>query len=236
MKKLLLIPAGLAWALVQGAYADIIVYNESWENTQGNWNNSSSWGLISGADMVFGGYSQTLGVTEGSYSLMLKGPATTGPNYGAQLAGPLVPPPGMALYLANASAVSLDVYVPPGDFGGYLQWDLALSQSGGLGYQSVDGYSYSQHATIGGETTLTWTIPAAEQTILAENPTLPVGLLFQIGGGFTSANDAVYLDNLTITDRTVPATAPEPGQIISGLAMAGIGGVSLMVRRLRQRA
>ena len=208
--KFILLSASIASLLARNAAAQTVVYNESWENSL------DGWGTI-GGNMTIGGFSSSLGVTEGSYSLLLNGPGTTGPNYAGQIGS--TGSTALTLDLANASSVTLNVYVPPGDFGYYLQWDLALNQSGagGLGYQSVDGYSYSQSANIGGEKTLTWTIPTAIQTTLANNPTLPTSLNFQIGGGFTSAGDAVYLDNLEITDNAVP----EPGT----LALAGLGAL-----------
>jgi len=112
--------------------------------------------------------------------------------------------------------VTLNVYTPPGSFGYYLQWDLALNQQGGLGYASVDGYDYAQAVTIGSETTLTWTIPSSIQATLAANPTLATSLNLQIGGGFTSAADAAYLDQLTITDVPEPTTFALAGMGIAG--------------------
>ena len=212
LNKIIVLSVGIASVLARNAAGQTVVYNESWENTL------DGWGTI-GGNMTIGGFSSTLGVTEGSYSLILNGPGTTGPNYAGQIGS--TASTALTLDLANASSVTLNVYVPPGNFGYYLQWDLALNQQGGgLGYQSVDGYSYSQSATIGGEATLTWTIPAAIQTTLAANPTLPTSLNFQIGGGFTSASDAVYLDNLQITDNAVP----EPG----ALALAGLGALAVL--------
>jgi hypothetical protein len=219
-KKIFPMAAGLSSIAValacQSASAQSVVYNESWENS------SDGWGTI-GGNMVSGGFSATTGVTEGSYSLILDGPATAGsggggPNYAGQWGS--TASTALTADLANAISVTLNVYVPAGDFGYYLQWDLALNQSGGLGYQSVDGYSYSQSATIGGEKTLTWTIPSSMQATLAANPTLPTSLNFQIGGGFTSASDAVYLDQLEITDAAVP----EPASI----ALLGMGAAALL--------
>jgi hypothetical protein len=209
VNKLLVLTLAVSSLLAQRAAAQTVVYNESWENTL------DGWGTI-GGNMTIGGFSTTSGVTEGSYSLILDGPASGGPNYAGQIGS--TASTALTLDLANASSVTLNVYVPPGNFGYYLQWDLTLNQQGGgLGYQSVDGYAYSQAATIGGESTLTWTIPAAMQTTLAENPTLPTSVNFQIGGGFTSISDAAYIDNLQITDNAVP----EPGT----LALMGIGAL-----------
>ena len=212
MKKVLFLSVGITAFLVQSALSQV-VYNESWENSV------DGWGTV-GGNMVINGFSTTLGVTQGSYSLVLGDASTNGPNYAGQIGS--TASTALTLDLANAASVTLDVYVPGGDFGYYLQWDLALNQIGGLGYQSVDSYSYSQSANIGGEKTLTWTIPSAMQAILAANPTLATSMNFQIGGGFTSTSDAVYLDNLTITD------VPEPSILaLAGLSMAGL----MMVRR-----
>ena len=198
------------------AQAQTVLYNESWED------NNDGWGTVSGANMTLGGFSTTFGVTEGNYSLILDGPASGGPNYADQFAS--TASTALTAALANSSSVTLEVYVPAGDFGYYLQWDLALNQQGGLGYASVDGYSYAQDATIGGETTLTWTIPASMQATLAANPTLATSVNFQIGGGFTSANDAVYLDDFTISQAPEPAT----------LSLCGLGlatGLTFLRRR-----
>lgn len=218
MKKALFLSVGIATFLAQSASAQSILIS-SWENSP------EGWGTI-GGNMVINGYSTTLGVTKGSYSLVLGDNAASiadsaGPNYAGQIGS--TASTALTLDLANAASVTLDVYVPAGDFGYYLQWDLALNQNGGLGYQSVDGYSY-QAVTIGGETTLTWTIPSSERAILAANPTLPTSLNLQIGGGFTSASDAVYLDNLTITEVPEPTT----------LVLAGLGALGLLAIRRRK--
>ena len=223
VKRLTLLSIGMTAFLVQSAFAQTILYNESWENTQ------DGWGIVSGANMTLGGFSTTTGVTEGGYSLILDGPAAAnssgnGPAYQAQLGS--TASTQLTYALANASSITMNVYVPAGDFGYYLQWDLAIDQegTGGLGYQSLDGYSYSQDANIGGEATLTWTVPNSFQATLAANPTLATSMVFQIGGGFTSASDAAYLDNLTITETPEPST----------IALAGLGIAGWMAIRHRK--
>jgi hypothetical protein len=202
-----MLAAGVAAFLLKNASAQV-VYNESWENSL------DGWGTVAGGNMTFGGFSTTTGVTEGSYSLVLDSASGSGPNYGNQFAS--AASTALTLDLANASSVTLDVYVPGGDFGYYLQWDLALNQQGGLGYQSVDGYNY-QASAIGSESVLTWTIPTSMQATLAANPTLATSVNLQIGGGFTSTSDAVYLDDFTITDVPEPST-----MALCGLGMAGL--------------
>jgi hypothetical protein len=214
MQKSLLLAAGAVAFLMQSAFGQV-AYNESWENT------SDGWSTI-GGNMISEGFSTTFGVTEGTYSLILgdASTATSGPNYAGQWGS--TASTALTADLANATSVTLDVYVPSGDFGGFLQWDLALN-GGGLGYQSVDGYNYHESATIGSEAVLTWTIPTAMQATLAANPTLATSLNFQIGGGFTSAADAAYLDDLTIT-------VPEP----TTMALCGLGMAGLVALRRRK--
>jgi hypothetical protein len=84
------------------------LYNESWENSY------DGWGVVSGANMSLGGFSTTLGVTEGSYSLILDGPATAGsggqgPNYADQFASSAST--ALTAALANASTVSLAMFM-----------------------------------------------------------------------------------------------------------------------------
>ena len=206
------------------AAAQSVVYDEQWNNTV------DGWGIVGGANMTLGGFSSSIGVTRGaSYSLILDGPPAAnqygnGPAYQTQFGSS--PSTALTTYLANATSVTLDVYVPPGNFGYYLQWDLALNNSV-LGFNSVDSYNYTG-VNIGGETTLTWTIPAATQSGLASNPTSTTSLNLLIGGGFTSPSDATYLDNLIITDTAVP----EPGS----MALFGMGVVVLSKFARRRKA
>lgn len=211
MKKIFILSIGFAALLAKGSSAPTY-YNESWENTLDGW-------TVGGGNMTFAGFSSTLGVTDGSYSLGLGAP-TGAPNYGIQLSSSATT--ALTLDLASASTVTLDVYVPAGDFGSLLKFDLLVSQKNGLGGVSLDGSAFSESATIGGEKTLTWTIPPAVQTTLAAFPTKATSLVFEIGGGSTSSSDMVYLDNLQVVG------VPEPSTLaLTGLGMAGW----LMIRR-----
>ena len=209
MRKSLMLAAGVAVFLIKSASAQV-VYNESWENSL------DGWGIVNGANMTFGGFSTTTGVTEGNYSVILDSASGSGPSYGNQFASSAST--ALTLDLANASSVTLDVYTPGGDFGYFLQWDLTLNQqgTGGLGYQSVDNYNFQSTAN-GSESILTWTIPTSMQATLAANPTLATSVNLQIGGGYTSTSDAVYLDDFTITDVPEPST-----MALCGLGMAGL--------------
>jgi hypothetical protein len=163
----------------------------SWENSQDGWT------ILETNIWTTTGFSTTTGVTAGSYSWQLT--ASSGPDYGAALQGPSST--ALTAILANTASISIDVATPvSGCFGYYLQWDLVISQPGGLGYVSVDNYSYSGDANIGGSNTLTWTISTNISAGLAANPLLPSYLVFQIGGGFSSGvTNTMYLDNLRAT-------------------------------------
>jgi hypothetical protein len=159
------------------------------------------------------GFSTTTGVTAGTYSWMLT--AAASPDYAGAIGG--TASTALTAELANAASVSVDVYATGFS---YMQWDLTLNQNGGLGYQSADGYSYSQSPVIGTESTLTFTISQAFRDTLAANPTLPTSLNYQIGGG---NGGTVFMDNLRITSVPEPCT----------LALSGLGVVGLLLFRRR---
>jgi hypothetical protein len=159
----------------------------SWENSE------EGWTIEEPAIWSSGGFSTTTGVTAGLYSWELT--AASGPNYNTAIAGPSST--NLTTLLANAASVSVDVDVPVGgSFGYYLQWDLSVNQPGGLGSVSVDDGQYTQAATIGGESTLTFAIPQSIRTALLSNPSLPSYLSYAIGGGSTAGAMTIYLDNL----------------------------------------
>src|SRR5208283_2958038 len=108
--------------------------------------------------------------------------------------------------LANASSLSLDVLTPVADsFGYYLLFDLHVVQPGGTGDVSLDGGAFKRGPSIGGpESTLTWTVPQSVSIALQNNPSLPVHLTFQIGGG---GSGTMYMDNLRATLLPPPAPA-----------------------------
>jgi hypothetical protein len=171
----------------------------SWENSLEGWTilETNIWSTT--------GFSTTTGVTAGTYSWQLT--ASSGPDYGAALQGPSST--ALTAILANTASISIDVSTPvAGDFGYYEQWDLVISQPGGIGYVSVDGYSYSGDSDIGASNTLTWTISTNISSALAANPLLPSYLVFQIGGGFNSSvTNTMYLDNLRATTLGPPQSA-----------------------------
>jgi hypothetical protein len=198
MKKHLLTSLGLAAVAALSAQAQSILVN-SWENSL------EGWGSLEG-NWTAGGFSTTTGVTAGAYSLQFN--AASGPDYGAALGGTYSA--NLTHLLANAASVSVDVV----DTGfSYMQWDLVIDQPQsstgfGLGYTSVDGYSYSQSPSGATQSTLTYTISPSIRQALQDNPTLPSRLVFQIGGG---NGGSVYMDNLRITpiaNAATPAPAP----------------------------
>jgi hypothetical protein len=207
-KALLFLTAGIASFLVQNASAQSVLAN-SWENSV------EGWGSVEPTLWTSSGFSTTTGVTQGTYSWILT--ASGGPDYGTAIGG--TASTTLTAELANASSVSVNVLATGFS---YMQWSLALN-GGGLGFTSVDGYSYSQSPTIGTESTLTWTISSALRTTLAANLTTPTSLNFLIGGGNPGT---IYMDNLTITELAVP----EP----TTLAIAGLGAVGLLAVRRRK--
>ncbi len=209
MKRIIAaLTVGMLVSALQTATAQGVLVN-SWENSV------EGWGTLE-ANWTSGGFSTTTGVTDGTYSWMLT--AAAGPDYGAAIGG--TASTTLTSQLANAASVSLDVYATA-EFGGYLQFDLTLNQQGGLGYASVDSYSYSQAAVLGSESTLTFAIPSAMRTTLAANPTLATSLNYQIGGG---GGGTIYLDNLRINE------VPEPGTF----ALLALGAAGFLTIRRRK--
>ncbi len=148
------------------------------------------------------GFSTTTGVTAGTYSWNLT--AASGPDYGTALVGPSST--NLTALLANAGSLSVDVLAPVvGSFGNYLLFDLHVVQPGDMGDVSLDGGAFNQGPSIGGpESTLTWAVPQSVRIALQNNPSLPVHLTFQIGGG---GGGTMYVDNLRATFLPPPAPA-----------------------------
>lgn len=185
---------------------------ETWDGTADGWTASQPAYSLSN--------STTTGVTNGTGSLVATG--TANPDYSALLSGPTSMATTTAI--ANATTVSVDVFTPGGTTGlGYLQFDLAINNAT-TGYTSVDGYTYTQAAVIGTETTITFTIPQAIRNTLATSAA-PTGLTYQIGGGGATPPIAIYFDNLR---TNLDSSTPEPASM---LTLAGVGGLALIRRR-----
>ena len=200
MKKILF-SVGIAVILSQNASAALL---ESWENTLGGW-------TVANANYT-SAFSSSLGVTAGTYSLALTG--TAAPDYGNMLYTTYQS--SYTTELASSTAVTMDVYTPPGSFG-YLQIQLWINNTD-TGYQQLTGYLGT---TIGSETTLTFAIPTAIAATLASSPN-PTQIGFQMGGNYIAGNETMYLDNLQ--------TVPEPGTM--ALMSVGFAGLLLIRRRV----
>jgi hypothetical protein len=185
---------------------------ESWENTANGWVTTSEQPTY-----AVGGFSTTSGVTDGTYSITLAG--TAAPNYGQMFRG--LQTTTLTGQLATAQSVSVDV-LADSSFG-YQQWSLILN-GGGLGYFSVDGFSFNQSPVLGAESTLTWTITPATRATLAANPTAATQIIFQVGGG---APGSMQLDNLRFTPVPEPAAAGAlsllAGVVLSRVRRRGCG-------------
>jgi hypothetical protein len=212
IKRLAFTALATALLTAQTASAQSVLLN-SWENSVEGWGPlQTNWASV--------GFSPSTGITDGAYSWQVM--AFSNPDYGAAFGGPSST--NVTFLLANADSVSFDVNVPgggQGSFGFFLQFDLTVNQQGGIGYQSVDGYTYSQSANIGGQKTLTFAIPAGIRSGLAANIGLPASLNFQIGGG---GGGNLYLDNLRVQ-------VPEPGT----MALLGLGAGALILMRRHSR-
>jgi len=204
-------------------YAQASTLIESWENTADGWTLPGAGGFYSIA------FSTTTGVTQGSYSWELWGTSSGSLTPIASSAATTA----LTASLASASTLSFDVNVPSAtDFGTYLGFDVAVYQPGGnltgttayatADFASLTGYGIWTPATMGGQATLTWSMPTALANALGANPGLATSLYISAvgyGSGFA------YLDNVTVTAVPEPAT----------LALAGLGGLaSLVVLRRKQ--
>lgn len=204
MKKILFLSFGIVVCLSQTASATPL---ESWENTLDGW-------AVANVNYT-SAFSSSLGVTAGTYSLALSG--TAGPDYGGMLQSTYQN--SYTTELGSSSAVTLDVYTPPGSFAYYLQVQFWINNAD-TGYQQLTLYLGT---TIGSETTLTFAIPTAIAATLSSSSN-PTQMGFQVGGGYTAGNETMYLDNL----QTVPV--PEPATA----ALMGIGGAGLLLIRRRR--
>jgi hypothetical protein len=180
---------------------------ESWENTADGWVTSTENSTYS-----ITGNSNTTGVTDQSYSLVVTG--TASPSYGQMLDSPSTM--SNTTLLATAATISVDVLA--GSSFGYQQWSCVFNNNE-TGYTSIDGFSFSQSPTLNSESTLTWTVPASVRTTLSTSPN-PTAVIFQVGGG---GGGTMYLDNLRITQVPEPCAA----------SLLSIGGAAALIRRRR---
>ena len=70
-----------------------------------------------------------------------------------------------------------------GEFDNVLYFDVAADNAD-LGYRSLDGFTYSDAANIGGQKTLKFTIQDDVKSKLATS-TNPTQIIIQVGGGYS---------------------------------------------------
>jgi hypothetical protein len=215
LQRMGVVAASAVMVLLQSALAQTVTI-ESWENTLDGWTVPPSYNQqLGGFGPITTAFEPTLGVTDGSYSLAITGTGTGGPNYGQLLAGPSSQ--GLTTILGESTSLSLDVYTPGGSFGYYLQFDFDV-QNSDLGFVSLDSYSYPG-TSIGSETTITVPISPSVQSTLASSLN-PTTLYIQVGGGNTSGNETMYLDNLRVFEVPEPSTIALLGLGLLGLCAA----------------
>jgi len=215
MKRIICCIALLALTVINAPASTTLV--ESWENTVDGWSAVSPWAST--------GFSTTTGVTAGSYSWNVTASAANWAMNSAFYSASTV---GLTTLLSGSSSLSFDVDVPSSSAFGYaLYFDVAVYQPAGnlagtttgstASFASLDGYGWTA-ATLGGESTLTWSMPASLATALAANPSAPTSIFIMTYNGGTGT---MYLDNMTVV-------VPEP----STLAFLALGGLcGLLLRR-----
>jgi len=206
---------GVVFMLAMKAQA-VTVLIESFENGADGWATSPE-----NAPWSVAGNPTTPGATDGTKSLQLSGDKPL--SYGQLFFSPVSV--ANTTLLGNSSSISIDVFNNDiGQYGGFQQWTVSINQFGGIGYQSVDGFSYSQTGATG-EKTLTWTIPAAIANGLLANPTLATSIHFQVGsGGDGVTTRSMFVDNVRVEAVPEPAT----------LGLAAASGCLAAARRRRK--
>jgi hypothetical protein len=197
----------LGVALQARAATPVVI--ESWETGANGWAASpenAAWSIA--------GNSAT-GATDGTQSLQLSGNAPL--SYGQLFFSPLSV--ANTTLLGNGASLSIDVFNDDiGQFGFFQQWTASVNQPGGGGYDSLDGFSYSQTGATG-QKTLTWAIPALIANDLLSNPALPTSIHFQVGsGGDTGTVRSIFVDNVRIEPVPEPAMLGLAPLVLMGLA------------------
>ena len=163
-RVLWLIPAlamAIAILCVRSAQAQLI---ESFENSADGWTISPFGSAGNQANFQIAGFSTTSGVTDGTSSMAV-GPTAantgSGPDYSQLLASPAAATTygtNLTNTLANASALSFDVFAPSGSFNGFLQFDFDINNTA-TGFKSLDSFSYPA-TSLGSEKTFSFPIDA----------------------------------------------------------------------------